>query len=125
MRDHGSANRKHRMRLRVAARDGRNCWLCDQPLLSLRVVHSSLDHVEPASLGGRFTFANLRLAHPTCNLVRGNVSAAEARRYVQLRLAGRLAPRDTFVQTFEEALAAQKQDEDRLERLPAVDGTGG
>lgn len=125
MRDHGSANRKHRMRLRVAARDGRNCWLCDQPLLSLRVVHSSLDHVEPASLGGRFTFANLRLAHSTCNLVRGNVSAAEARRYVQLRLAGRLAPRDAFVQTFEEALAAQKQDEDRLERLPATDGTGG
>lgn len=125
MSGHGPANRKHRMRLRVAARDGRNCWLCDQPLLSLRVVHSSLDHVEPASLGGRFTFANLRLAHPTCNLVRGNVPAADARGYVQLRLAGRLPPRAAFVQTFEKALAAQKRDEDRLERLPATDGAEG
>jgi 5-methylcytosine-specific restriction endonuclease McrA len=52
----------------VAQRDGWRCAICGGP-----VTRStwSLDHIEPLSHGGPHTYANVALAHATCNSRRG------------------------------------------------------
>lgn len=61
---------------RLMARDGTTCALCGRPLdRKLADGHPSavtLDHVIPTSHGGGEEFANLRLAHASCNEMRGN-----------------------------------------------------
>jgi 5-methylcytosine-specific restriction endonuclease McrA len=64
------------------------CWLCDKPM---DPKHVSPDHLTPVSKGGRNLPYNKKLAHPLCNNLRGNVPEAEAREYVQARLAERAA----------------------------------
>lgn len=74
----GSKERRKIMR-RVIERDKGICWLCGEPVdLTLTFPHplsKSMDHVVPHSKGGKFTFANLRLAHRICNDARGAESA--------------------------------------------------
>lgn len=60
----------------IFERDGWVCGICDEPVDStLRWPDpnsASLDHVEPLSLGGHHVAANVRCAHLTCNIRRGN-----------------------------------------------------
>ena len=113
----------HARKRKLAARDGMVCWLCDKTMASLAKVHCSVDHFTPRSLGGSDAMANLRLTHPLCNKVRGNILGVdEARARVAAYHA--LAPTRSAKRkkrramgqvhrlTFEQKLAAQKQDED-------------
>lgn len=60
---------------RLLERDGDRCMICRQPLdFAVKVPHPravTVDHLVPRSLGGKTTFANLRLAHYSCNHDRG------------------------------------------------------
>ncbi len=55
----------------VFERDNWTCYLCDQPVdKSLSGRHQmgpTVDHVVPISLGGPHSYANVRLAHFSCN----------------------------------------------------------
>lgn len=61
--------------LEIAERDRWRCWLCGGRVA--RAI-ASIDHVQPISLGGADTRANVRLAHHRCNSRRGNRPAAGA-----------------------------------------------
>ena len=53
----------------IAKRDGGACYLCGEPVTwgqSGRWDHT-LDHVMPISKGGEHSYANVRLAHRSCN----------------------------------------------------------
>jgi 5-methylcytosine-specific restriction endonuclease McrA len=50
----------------------------------------SFDHVIPESAGGGWTWDNLQLAHRGCNVMRGDLSLEEARRFAR-EILGRLA----------------------------------
>lgn len=67
--------KKRQMFARVAARDEWMCWICgneiDPDLPREHDEAGTLDHAVPFSGGGRFTLANLRLAHRVCNEFRG------------------------------------------------------
>lgn len=53
---------------RVAERDGWTCAICG---LAVTRATWSLDHVQPLSKGGAHTYANVVLAHRSCNSRRG------------------------------------------------------
>jgi 5-methylcytosine-specific restriction endonuclease McrA len=59
------------------------CWLCDRPM---RVTDATWDHIIPRSHGGSWDPSNLKLAHESCNRIRGSVPPEKAREHVQLRL---------------------------------------
>lgn len=65
----------------IAERDGWHCGLCGKRVSeSLAWPHprsASLDHIEPLSLGGKHTRANVQLAHLDCNMSKGNRSAGD------------------------------------------------
>jgi 5-methylcytosine-specific restriction endonuclease McrA len=57
------------MRQAVISRDGLICGICHRAV-DLGDVH--IDHIVPFSRGGPTTMSNLRVAHSTCNVRRGN-----------------------------------------------------
>lgn len=57
------------------ARDRGVCWLCGESVRTLD--DASRDHVTPVSHGGSNHHTNIKLAHGTCNWIRGNRSLAE------------------------------------------------
>lgn len=51
------------------------CALCSKPVTITKSDGrrpASFDHIVPTSLGGNNCDENLRIAHPICNLLRGN-----------------------------------------------------
>lgn len=52
----------------VFSRDGGVCHICRRRV-SCKGFH--LDHLVPLSAGGEHTYANVRIAHPRCNMSRG------------------------------------------------------
>lgn len=70
----------------IFERDGWRCGLCgrkvDRDLKAPHPMSASLDHIQPLSLGGLHTKANVQLAHLSCN------SRKQARAGGQLRLFG-------------------------------------
>ena len=64
----------------VYERDGWVCGICGGSVNPESVypdpLSPSLDHIEPLSLGGAHTYANVRLTHLRCNVARGNRVAA-------------------------------------------------
>lgn len=76
-----SPERSRRL-LEVAERDLWVCHLCNRPVdpgiaggaqgAAQHPMEATLDHVQPASLGGTRDIDNLRLAHRCCNNLRGN-----------------------------------------------------
>ena len=61
--------------LAVYARDGWICYLCEQPV-PIGVHHldpraPTLDHVMPLARGGTHTLVNVKLAHRSCNTLKG------------------------------------------------------
>lgn len=63
-------------------RDGWICGICREPVdQALKFPDrwsASLDHIQPLSLGGSHTKANVRCSHLTCNIARGNRTGAQA-----------------------------------------------
>ena len=61
--------------LKVYARDGWQCYLCQQPVPAdahyLDPRSPTLDHVVPIARGGTHTLANVKLAHRSCNTLKG------------------------------------------------------
>jgi 5-methylcytosine-specific restriction endonuclease McrA len=64
-------NSAHKRRIRdlLLELHGPFCWLCNEEIASDELT---LDHIVPHSRGGRNAIANVRLAHRSCNQVRGN-----------------------------------------------------
>nr|DAF15281.1 MAG TPA: HNH endonuclease [Caudoviricetes sp.] len=60
----------------AAATWGTRCAICGQPVdMSLRYpdpLSPTVEHVTPRSRGGTDSLANLRVAHHTCNVRKGN-----------------------------------------------------
>lgn len=56
-------------RLIVFERDEGTCGICREPV-DRKTFH--LDHVVPLSKGGTHTYANVQVAHPSCNLAKSN-----------------------------------------------------
>ncbi len=52
----------------VFVRDGGRCHICQRRVLREEMT---LDHIVPFALNGGYTYANLRLAHASCNSSRG------------------------------------------------------
>lgn len=70
----------------LAERDGTACGICRKAIDVTKPAADggpSIDHVIPWSMGGSDDPANLRLAHLTCNVRRGNRGGGE-----QLMLVG-------------------------------------
>ncbi len=61
-------------RKKVHRRDHGHCHLCDKPVV-FKEMH--LDHVVPLSRGGEHSYANVKAAHATCNLVKGSKLLSE------------------------------------------------
>lgn len=62
---------------RLMARDGEACTICGAPLDRHNrdpesANYVTFDHITPRSRGGLDVLSNLRLAHRSCNLARGN-----------------------------------------------------
>lgn len=53
----------------IAERDGGACYLCGEPVSRGQSGRwdATLDHVTPISKGGEHSYANVRLAHRSCN----------------------------------------------------------
>ena len=68
---------KARVRAAVLMRDKHLCWLCGS-LVGRKHNNGdknyafTVDHVVPVSKGGKYTVENLRTAHKSCNVRRGN-----------------------------------------------------
>lgn len=72
----------------VAARDGSDCYLCNQPTdtadysihatgtICVGPMYPSLDHVVPLARGGSHTFGNAKLAHMHCNSLKSDALLA-------------------------------------------------
>lgn len=58
----------------IFQRDEGVCHLCHRPV---ERANAAMDHVEPASLGGPHTRANVKLAHFSCNSSRGVMPVTE------------------------------------------------
>ena len=73
-----NGERRHGKFRRLVTRDGWTCWLCGEPIDPDAPEGSeraaSIDHIVPLSLGGNQRLRNLRLAHRSCNSLRGNSS---------------------------------------------------
>ena len=52
----------------LRAKQQNRCGLCGRPLGD----HVHVDHIKPLSKGGSHTLRNWQLAHPACNLAKGN-----------------------------------------------------
>jgi len=69
------------LRERIAERDGWRCHLCGERVSKTKVwpdpMSASLDHVVPLSKGGAHTPANVRLAHVSCNVAKGDRAQGE------------------------------------------------
>jgi len=65
----------------IARRDKYKCHICRKRVdmnLDVRDRYSpTMDHLVPISLGGDHTYANIRLAHRTCNSSKGNRAVNE------------------------------------------------
>lgn len=70
------SKRKAKITRALIERDGRDCWLCGEPIPEdappLGRLSITIDHVIPISAGGVNAQTNLRLAHRKCNMARGN-----------------------------------------------------
>ena len=86
-----AANREHGHRYRVLQRNGfvervniavlverdkGRCGVCSKPV---PVKQRSIDHILPVSKGGAHSYANTRLTHLRCNVLRNNRGAAQLR----------------------------------------------
>jgi len=86
-----AANREHGHRRRVLQRNGfvervylavlverdkGRCGVCSKPV---PVKQRSIDHILPVSKGGAHSYANTRLTHLRCNVLRNNRGAAQLR----------------------------------------------
>lgn len=60
-------------------RDGRTCYLCHKEICDWDGAAMHIDHVRPRSQGGSDEVHNLRIAHPTCNLRKGDRALSEPR----------------------------------------------
>ena len=65
----------------IAERDKYKCHICRKRVnMNLEYTHkysATMDHLIPLSLGGDHTYANMRLAHRTCNSSKGNRAVNE------------------------------------------------
>jgi 5-methylcytosine-specific restriction endonuclease McrA len=60
-------------------RDGNLCHICKLPMLAIfnpqggecRDLQATVDHILPASMGGKWSMSNVKLAHYICNNSRG------------------------------------------------------
>lgn len=68
--------------LTVYRRDDGLCAICGAPA---SVDEGSIDHIVPLSKGGEHTYANVQLAHKSCNFAKGNRALPAGE---QLRLIG-------------------------------------
>lgn len=77
----GSSWISPRERLKIYERDGYICQLCFEPVdmesRNNTKYGPSLDHILPRSMGGTHESDNLRLAHRSCNSVRGAARGEE------------------------------------------------
>jgi 5-methylcytosine-specific restriction endonuclease McrA len=76
----------------LCERDGWTCQLCFGPvdraiMARYHPYGMSFDHVVPETAGGGWTWGNLQLAHRGCNVMRGDLSVEEARRFAREILA--------------------------------------
>jgi len=62
---------KKQIRKRLLREEG-CCWYCGD---ALKEHNSSLDHIQPRSLGGSSGEKNMRLACKKCNIKKGNIPA--------------------------------------------------
>lgn len=60
----------------LANREKNKCGICG---LVVSAKERSIDHILPISKGGKHSYANTRLVHLRCNIVRGNRGAAQLR----------------------------------------------
>jgi 5-methylcytosine-specific restriction endonuclease McrA len=60
-------------RAKVYARDKGVCGICGRKVLSMKW---HMDHKHPLARGGSHTYANVQVAHPSCNLRKGAKIAA-------------------------------------------------
>jgi len=60
-------------------RDGRTCYLCHMEIPHWDGCSMHIDHVRPRSQGGSDEAHNLRVAHPPCNLRKGDRALTEPR----------------------------------------------
>lgn len=71
----------------IVRRDGDCCWICGR-ILSFVIFDahdpqfSTIDHLKPSSLGGTNDLVNLKLAHLSCNVARGNSFGEEEERQI-------------------------------------------
>jgi hypothetical protein len=73
---------KARQRLRhlvanLAARDGLECWFCENGFLNEESREITIEHLVPRAHGGPNHMSNLVLACPTCNARAGHASVSE------------------------------------------------
>lgn len=85
---------KSRVRLRhqieaIAARDGLECWFCENGFLTPDSREITIEHLVAVSHGGPNHMSNLVLACPDCNSEAGQLSVAEK---VLVREAKRCSP---------------------------------
>lgn len=70
-------------------RDGRTCYLCHKEILDWDGSTMHIDHVRPRSQGGSDEVHNLRIAHPMCNLRKGDRALSAPRLKAILKELGR------------------------------------
>lgn len=76
-------------KVRVTLREDiyrRDCGLCRYCAIRLTREQATVDHVVPVSKGGRSTLHNLVLACSPCNLRKGDMTLAQARRRIGMEL---------------------------------------
>lgn len=66
----------------IFERDHKICHLCDREVAR---HEASRDHVRPKSQGGRLTFENIKLAHVSCNSIRGSMPVRDFREILDRR----------------------------------------
>lgn len=77
-----SPEQKGRIKLRhqieaIAARDGLECWFCENAFLSADSREITIEHLVAVAHGGPNHMSNLVLACPDCNSEAGSLSVAE------------------------------------------------
>ncbi|KKM87012.1 hypothetical protein LCGC14_1273160 [marine sediment metagenome] len=58
------------LKIKLLVAHGSNCWWCEEPFSP--DDWPTFEHVNPLSLGGTWSFENLRLTHESCNEMRAN-----------------------------------------------------
>lgn len=77
-----SPDQKGRVRLRhqieaIAARDGLECWFCENGFLTIDSREITIEHLVAVAHGGPNHISNLVLACPDCNSEAGHLSVSE------------------------------------------------